>query len=130
MKRDRKVALSQAAAEGIHMKTPKNPLPLHGIPNYLCERPSEEDTESIAAHIAAMKKDHKKKTTDYALVRSAMNQTFGDRRKLIVEMCPKLVDLQQEYPYLFSYKEVSEIKSKSSTHKTLAANFFHMRKID
>ena len=78
-------------------------LSLFGVKNYLPPRPSGETDDTIADMVKIMQTQ---KHSD-ARMDDLMNQTFADRRKMIVTDEVGIRELKTQYPCLFRQDQVS-----------------------
>lgn len=82
-------------------------MKLHGVLNYLPDRPLSEDDNSIENYKKKMvTESKKKKNVDSRLIENAMNATFSDRRKYIIQLTPTIMEIKMEYPCLFMFHQV------------------------
>lgn len=81
------------------------PCYVSDVANYLPNRPSCEDEESICRHIQMLKREHRKKTKNHDLISTLMRQTFADRRKLVIANST-ISELKEQYPCLFNAQQV------------------------
>ena len=70
-------------------------------------RPTGGETdETIASQIRLMKDEHRKRGRDQAAIGEMMDQTFADRRRLIVKDEANVLKVKETYPCLFDENEV------------------------
>jgi hypothetical protein len=67
--------------------------------------PEGEDEHSIKQHQSVMQTEWKKRSPDVSKIENRMLVTFPHRRRLINDKTP-LVQIKEEYPALFSFKQV------------------------
>ena len=82
---------------------------LYGLANYLPARPSGETDETIAAMKKMMADEIRKQHPDRNYVTEMMNQTFADRRHMIVKDIADVGHIKATYPCLFDKDEVQFI---------------------
>jgi len=82
---------------------------LYGLANYLPARPSGETDETIAAMKKMMADEIRKQHPDRNYVTEMMNQTFADRRHMIVKETADVGQIKATYPCLFDKDEVQFI---------------------
>jgi hypothetical protein len=79
---------------------------LYGIVNYLPTRPSGETDQTIGALKKILVDESRRVKKNVARIQSLMDQTFADRRKLIVVENATIEQLRTEFPCLFEENQV------------------------
>jgi len=99
-RRDHKLQVVVAHKKLKHMPTVRTAgVAQTQLQNFLPDRPAGETDETIASQIRLMKDEHRKRGRDQDAIGEMMNQTFADRRHLIVKV-------KENYPCLFDENEV------------------------
>ena len=92
--------------------TPPRYPPMWGMKNYLPQRPSSEDDNSVAKHNKWLQLEIFKKRPDFKEVSHLMEITLSDRRREIVKKGTSLQDIKDSFPWLFTEHEVGNIVFK------------------
>ena len=98
--------------------------PAWGLPNYLPERPEGEDDHSMVFMKEWLSSEVMKSNVRSEQVRLRMDKTLSERRKYIVEVKPRVVIIQQEWPWLFRDTKVNTICSNLLCYKLLFTCLF------
>jgi len=105
-----------------HKKTPttacrsKHPIrpksvALFGVTNYLPERQPGDTDDTISDMIKIMSDENRRLKRNNSRIDQLMNQTFADRRQMIVKDVCSLKDLKAQFPCLFNQEQVRIINS-------------------
>jgi len=78
----------------------------YGVKNYLPPRPAGETDDTIASMVKMMSDENRKCRPNRTAVGEMMDQTFADRRALIVTELADISQVREKFPCLFHEDEV------------------------